>query len=192
MSDSGSSTSIEDVSAYLLNTRLFLDLLTPPACPTRSGPSSERLILAVPPRPQSSPDPGGLRIRDSGREQTARTRRPSGQCPGRPTSSGLGPRADSPNVAALGAVSLSAYFIGTRAPSRQPKHGDPRGSVPVGLHHRDSAYIIGTRPSGHFPSGLYFSPGSCSSPGSASGRAVWPHQELQPRAPSSWPITRGL
>ena len=63
-----------------------------------------------------------------------------------PSSSGLGPRADRPNASALGAVSRSAYFIGTRAPSRPPEGCGPRGSVPVDLHHQNSAYIIRTRP----------------------------------------------
>ena len=136
MSDSGSSISIEDVSAYLLNTRWFPDLLTPPACPARSGPISERLIraVAVLARPRSGPT---WQIQ-------------------------------------------AAFVFGTRAPSRPPERGGPRGSVPVGLLYRDSACIIGTRPSGHFPSGLCSSPGHCSSPGSASGRTVRPHQELQP------------
>ena len=39
-----------------------------------------------------------------------------------------------------------AFVFGTRAPSRPPERGGPRGSVPVRLHHRDSAYFIGTRP----------------------------------------------
>ena len=169
MSDSGSSLSIEDVSAYLLNTRWFPDLLTPPACPARSGPSSERLIRAVLARPRSSPDPGGLqvrlRLRDSGPEQTARTRRPSGQCPGRPTSSGLGPEQTARTRRSSGQCpGRPTSSAGTRAP---PERGGPRpgGRVPVGLLHRDSAYyIIGTRPSGHFPSGLCSSPGRCISP----------------------------
>ena len=72
----------------------------------------------------------GLHHRDSGPEQTARTRRPSGQCPGRPThrdsayfigtrptSSGLGPRADRTSTAALGAVSRTSDIIGTRPTS---------------------------------------------------------------------------
>ena len=90
--------------------------------------------LPVAQRPRPDPDGLQVRLRYSGPEQAARTRRPS------------------------------------RAPSRPPEHGGPRGISPAGL---------------------CSSPGTGSSPGSATGRAVRPHQELQPRAPSSWPITRG-
>ena len=118
MGDSSSSISDEDVSAFTFSTRGSFGLLTPSAsgCPMRSSPGLERMIQAILPRKRS---------------RQTRSRWPS--------SSGLGPRADRLNAAALGAVSRSAYFIGTRAPSRPPERGGPRGSVPVGLHHWDSA-----------------------------------------------------
>ena len=87
-----------------------------------------------------------------------------------PSSSGLGPRADRLNAAALGAVSRSAYFIGTRAPAalgavaqcpcRPTSSGlGPRADRPnaaaLGAVSR-SAYFIETRPasSGRGPRGI--------------------------------------
>ena len=165
---SGLSISGEDVSAlYLFNTRQFRFCLHLQPARCEAAPSSERMIQAILPRQRSRPDPDGLRLRDLGPEQTAQTRRPSGQCPGRPTSSGLGPRADRPNSAALGgvgAVSRSAYIIATRPTS---SGRGPRGISPVGYVPVQAAFPVQSR---------------------RRGRTVRPHQELQPRAPSSWPI----
>ena len=96
-------------------TRGSFGLLTPSACPMRSGPGSERMIQAILPGQRSRPDPGGLRLRDSGPEQTARTLRPSAVSRSAyiigtlPTSSGLGPRAGRPSTAALGASPQRGY-----------------------------------------------------------------------------------
>ena len=145
--DSGLSISCEDVSAlYLFNTRQFRFAYTfglpyakqpgfgtydPGDSATEAVPADQiQMAFVFGTRALSRPTdserggprgsvPVGLLHLDSGPEQTARTRRPSGQCPGRPTSSGLGPRADRLNAAALGAVFRSAYIIGTRASSRR-------------------------------------------------------------------------
>ena len=111
---------LEDVSAYLLNSRRFRfayisglpDEKRPGFGSSDPGGSASAVIQTRSRWPSSSrlgpradrPDRGGrgprgsvrvlvgLLHRDSGPEQTARMRRPSGQCPGRPTSSGLGSR----------------------------------------------------------------------------------------------------
>ena len=110
------SISGEESSAFTFSTRGSFGLLTPPACPMRSGTGSERLIQAVLPGQRSRPDPDGLRLRDSG-------------CL-------VGPRADRPIAAALGAVSQPAYFIWTC-------------SISSGLGPEQTARTL--LPSGQFP-----------------------------------------
>ena len=106
LGDSGSSISCENVSAFTFSTRGSFGFFTPPAYPVRSCPGLERLIQAVLPGKLSRPDP----------------------VPDGLSSSGLGPRADHPKAAALGAVSRSAYIIGTR----------PTSLSGLGLLHWDS------------------------------------------------------
>ena len=92
-------------------------MLAPQACPIRSSTGSERLILADPPGSRSIPDPGSLCLRDSGPSRQPKCSGPRGSAPlglhhrdsaycirTQPTSSGFGPRSDSPGTANLGAM----------------------------------------------------------------------------------------